>query len=254
MYSLGIEMVSIKSKNQNKDQRVIHPIPPYNGYGTEEDSLINVFYLNIQNKNKERYNDRFKKDKHILRFSSKMISSNPSNEEREFLISFFCGDETIQIFEIAGKNSGRESCKFLERQRIKNPYTQKYYTEKDFQVGNLIYANKYIFKLIKSDEYTRKYMESNSDIFIDSNIQNIISRIRIECKNNFDDYQDFLVHLLHTIDPKGNNYASKQEIVEGFKSFKIYLSEQEIVTLLSKFRKSENNYSMEDLYYCLSSN
>ena len=47
---------------------------------------------------------------------------------------------------LKGKNSGRESDKFLERQRIKNPYTHKY--EKDFTIGNLIYINTYIFKLI----------------------------------------------------------------------------------------------------------
>ena len=39
-------------------------MPPYNGYGSEEDSLLNVFYLDISNKNKERYIDRFKKDKY----------------------------------------------------------------------------------------------------------------------------------------------------------------------------------------------
>jgi hypothetical protein len=246
-------MKSIKSKNQSKEQKVIHPIPPYNGYGSEEDSLLNVFYLDISNKNKERYIDRFKKDKHILRFSAKMISSNPSNEERAFLISFFCGDETIQIFEIAGKNSGRESGKFLERQRIKNPYTHKYYTEKDFSIGNLIYVNTYIFKLIQSDEYTRKYMECNSDIFIDSNIKNVISRIRIG-SNNFGDYQDFLIHLLYVIDPKANNYATKEDIKNGFKSFKIYLSDQELDTLISKRKVQGDMYSMEDLYNCLTSN
>ena len=246
-------MKSIKSKNQSKEQKVIHPIPPYNGYGSEEDSLLNVFYLDISNKNKERYIDRFKKDKHILRFSAKMISSNPSNEERAFLISFFCGDETIQIFEIAGKNSGRESGKFLERQRIKNPYTHKYYTEKDFSIGNLIYVNTYIFKLIQSDEYTRKYMEANSDIFIDSNIKNVISRIRIG-SNNFGDYQDFLIHLLYVIDPKANNYATKEDIINGFKSFKIYLSDQELDTLISKLKVQGDMYSMEDLYNCLTSN
>ena len=246
-------MKSIKSKNQSKEQKVIHPIPPYNGYGSEEDSLLNVFYLDISNKNKERYIDRFKKDKHILRFSAKMISSNPSNEERAFLISFFCGDETIQIFEIAGKNSGRESGKFLERQRIKNPYTHKYYTEKDFSIGNLIYVNTYIFKLIQSDEYTRKYMEGNSDIFIDSNIKNVISRIRIG-SNNFGDYQDFLIHLLYVIDPKANNYATKEDIINGFKSFKIYLSDQELDTLISKLKVQGDMYSMEDLYNCLSFN
>ena len=246
-------MKSIKSKNQSKEQKVIHPIPPYNGYGSEEDSLLNVFYLDISNKNKERYIDRFKKDKHILRFSAKMISSNPSNEERAFLISFFCGDETIQIFEIAGKNSGRESGKFLERQRIKNPYTHKYYTEKDFSIGNLIYVNTYIFKLIQSDEYTRKYMEGNSDIFIDSNIKNVISRIRIG-SNNFGDYQDFLIHLLYVIDPRATNYATKEDIANGFKSFKIYLSDQELDTLISKLKVQGDMYSMEDLYNCLSSN
>ena len=245
-------MKSIKSKNQNKEQKVIHPIPPYNGYGSEEDSLLNVFYLDINNKNKERYIDRFKKDKHILRFLAKMISSNPSNEDRGFLISFFCGDETIQIFEIAGKNSGRESGKFLERQRIKNPYTHKYYTEKDFIIGSLIYVNTYIFKLIQSDEYTKKYMESNSDIFIDSNIKNVISRIRIGSQG-FNDYQDFLIHLLYVIDPKANNYVTKEDIINGFKSFKIYLSEQELDTLISKLRIHDDLYSMEDLYNCLCS-
>ena len=246
-------MKSIKTKNEIKEQKVVHPIPPYNGYGSEEDSLLNVFYLDISNKCKERYIDRFKKDKHILRFLAKMISSNPSNEERGFLISFFCGDETVQIFEIAGKNSGRESGKFLERQRIRNPYTHKYYTEKDFSIGNLIYVNTYIFKLIQSDEYTRKYMEGNSDIFIDSNIKNVISRIRIG-SNNFGDYQDFLIHLLYVIDPKANNYATKEDIINGFKSFKIYLSDQELDTLISKLKVQGDMYSMEDLYNCLTSN
>ena len=246
-------MKSLKIKNQMKEQKVIHPIPPYNGYGSEEDSLLNVFYLDISNKNKERYIDRFKKDKHILRFLAKMISSNPSNEERAFLISFFCGDETIQIFEIAGKNTGRQSGKFLERQRIKNPYTHKYYTEKDFTIGNMIYVNTYIFKLIQNDEYTKKYMENNSDIFIDSDIKNVISRIRIG-NINFGEYQDFLIHLLYAIDPYAANYATKEEILNGFKSFKIYLSDQELDTLISKLKVQGDMYSMEDLYNCLSSN
>ena len=54
-------MKSIKSKNQSKEQKVIHPIPPYNGFGSEEDSLLNAFYLDINNKNKERYIDLAKK-------------------------------------------------------------------------------------------------------------------------------------------------------------------------------------------------
>ena len=95
-------------------------------------------------------------------------------------------------------------------------------------------------------------MESNSDVFIDSDIKNIISRIR-KGSNSFNDYQDYLIHILYTIDPKGKHFATKEEIVEGFKSFKIYLTEQEACTLLSKLRNSGNTYYMEDLYNYLSS-
>ena len=107
-------MESIKLKT-NPKQNIIHPIPPYNGYGTEEDSLLNVKYLNFQYKVSEHYVDKFKRDKHILRFLAKLISPFPSDEERKFLLSFYCRDEAIQVHEIAERNSGRKSGKFYEK-------------------------------------------------------------------------------------------------------------------------------------------
>ena len=56
------------------------------------------------------------------------------------------------------------------------------------------------------------------------------------------------------VDPQGNNYASKDDIINGFKSFKVYLSEQELDTLISKLNTKGGMYSMEDLYNCLCSN
>ena len=245
-------MESVKVK-KNPPQKIIHPIPPYNGFGTEEDSLLNVKYLNIGNKNIEYYVDKFKRDKHIFRFLCKLISPIKSDEDRQFLISFFLRDQSIQVYEIAGRNSGRQSCKFYDRKRVKNPFTNKYYTEKDFYIGNSIYINNYIFKLLQSDEYTRKYMISNPEIFRDADIKNVVNRIKNAAINN-NDFEEFLVHLLYVIDPKGNNYCSKDDIVKGIASFGIYLSEQEIFTLLSKLRKEGDLYSMEDLYNYINSN
>ena len=245
-------MESIKLKT-NPKQNIIHPIPPYNGYGTEEDSLLNVKYLNFQYKVHEHYVDKFKRDKHILRFLAKLISPFPSDEERKFLLSFYCRDEAIQVYEIADRNSGRKSGKFYEKQRVKNPYTKEYYSEKDFELGNLIYVNKYTFKLIEMDEYTRKYMISNKDIFRDADIKNVVNRIRLGTKD-FNDFEEFLVHLLYVIDPKGANFASKEDITNGIQSFGVYLSEQEINTLVSRLNRSGNLYSMEDLFNYLVSN
>lgn len=253
-FSFGIDMEPVKVKT-NPPQKIIHPIPPYNGYGSEEDSLNNVKHLNFQGKNIEYYVDKFKRDKHILRFLSKLISPIASDEERRFIISFFVKDQSIQIFELAARNSGRQSCKFYDRQRIKNPFTNKYYTEKDCIIGNCIYANHYTFKLLKMDEYTRKYMLSNPEIFRDANVKNVVNRIKLGCTGWNNDFEEFLVHLLFAIDPKGNNYTTKEEIVNGIKSFGIYLSEQEIMTLVDKLRCDEKGrLSMEDLYNYIAAN
>lgn len=32
---------------------------------------------------------------HILRFNAKLVSTEPDDETRAFIISFFCGDDTI---------------------------------------------------------------------------------------------------------------------------------------------------------------
>ena len=149
-------MESIKLKT-NPKQNIIHPIPPYNGYGTEEDSLLNVEYLNFQYKVSEHYVDKFKRDKHILRFLAKLISPYPSDEERKFLLSFYCRDEAIQVYEIAERNSGRKSGKFYEKQRVKNPYTKEYYMPKDLVIGNYIYVYNRKCKIFGCDEFTKEW-------------------------------------------------------------------------------------------------
>ena len=44
-------------------------------------------------------------------------------------------------------------------------------------MGNNIYINKYIFRLLESDEYTRKYMRDNPEVFKDSDMNFIHDRI-----------------------------------------------------------------------------
>jgi len=245
--NLGVDMDPIKVK-RNPPQKVIHPIPPHTGIGSEEDSLLSVFYLNPAGKIHEYYTDKFKRDKHILRFNAKLISPVPSDEERKFIFSFYCRDESIQIYELADRNSGRIPCKFLERKRMKNPYTNKYYSEKDLMVGKTIYLNKYIFRLLECDEYTKKYMRDNAEIFRDSDCSEVIGRIRTSA-NGYNNLDDYLVNILKVLDPQNKGFISSDEIVEGFKKFNLYLSTQEIISLTDYLKVDDNgNYSMEDLY------
>lgn len=208
-------MVPIKMKS-NPTQKVIHPIPPYNGFGIEEDSLFSVYNLGPAQPKVKRLNSMFKSDKHILRFNGKMISRVASDTERHFIISYFCRDDTVMVFEVADKNSGRINAKFMERQKFKNPYTNSFYSEKEFKVGNTIYINTYSFKLVEADEYTNKYMQENPEVFRDSSLVAVINRL---IAPNTDTLQNYSVTVLKTLDPEGLNYVSGESIVEGFKEF-----------------------------------
>lgn len=207
-------MNPIKLK-RNPPQKVIHPIPAHNGFGSEEDSLLSVFFLHPETHVRQVTN-LFKKDKHILRFTARLVSSDHLDEERKFIISFFCRDDTVQIFEVADKNSGRMSSKFMERKKLKHLYTGKYYSEKDFVIGKSIYVNKYIFKLLECDEYTKKYMKDNPDVFKDSDLSFIINRIR-RAQVKIGSQEDFIVEVLKNVDPEGRHWVTSEEICEGLK-------------------------------------
>ena len=115
---------------------------------------------------------------HILRFNSKLVSTEPDDENREFIISVYCGDDTIQVYEVCDKNSGRIGGKFMERKRHKNPVTGTKYDEHDFLIGRTVFLGGFKFQLMSADEYTEKYMEDNCDVFPESNIDLVIRKIK----------------------------------------------------------------------------
>lgn len=151
-----------------------------------------------------------------MRFSAKIINQTPNEAERRFIFSFLVSEDLLQIFEEAGKNSGRQSSKFMERRKVKNPITNRYYTEKDFYVGANIYINRNIFKLYECDEKTKRYMMENHEIFRDSDIIKIIRRIQ-GAASTFNSFEEFLTHLLAKIDKNNKGYVSQDEIVKGLK-------------------------------------
>jgi len=91
-------------------------IPPYNGYGTPEDSLGSVYALQPA-KPKVDMKKLFKQDMHVLRFDAKLVSTEPDDETRTFIVSFYCGNDTVQVYEICDKNSGRIGGPFMERKK-----------------------------------------------------------------------------------------------------------------------------------------
>lgn len=169
-------------------------IPTHNGYGTEEDAMGSVVSL-MPKPPKVDMKRMFKQDMHVLRFSARLVSTEPDDESRTFIISFFCGNDTIQVYEVCDKNSGRIGGPFIERMKVKNPETGNYYQETDFIIGRTVFLSGFKFMLVGTDEYTAQYMADNGDVFPEADLRAIYSKIMAGSRR-FASLQDFAVDLL----------------------------------------------------------
>uniref|UniRef100_A0A3B4AFH8 DM10 domain-containing protein n=1 Tax=Periophthalmus magnuspinnatus TaxID=409849 RepID=A0A3B4AFH8_9GOBI len=142
-------------------------VPPYNGFGSEEDSLSSCQGL-VPKPPQKDFHKFMTKDSHVLNFEAKMVTENPVDKDRVFIISFYLRDDTISVFEKIQKNSGVLGGAFLQRGRVKKPgqdqsQRSQYFTAQDFYVGAVLCLNKRNFQLIEADEYTLNYMEQHAD-------------------------------------------------------------------------------------------
>lgn len=174
--NMGIDQTPVKLSKQRATV-TYQPLPAYNGLGTPEDSLGSVHALR-PTPPKADMKKMFKQDMHTLRFEASLVSTEPDDETRKFVVSFYCGNDTIQIYEMCDKNSGRIGGPFMHRKKQTNPVTGKYYSEKDFLIGNVVFLVGFKFRLVRADEYTEKYMEDNATTFPAASIESIVDKIK----------------------------------------------------------------------------
>jgi len=136
-------------------------IPPYNGYGSEEDSLGNCLRLTNKPPKKDYYK-YINNDKLILRFLARLNTRVTEDLDRRFLISFFLSDDSIQVYEMNNRNSGIWEGKFLERGQYKNVENEnKPFTISDFEIGKSMKINTFSFHICDADEFTKKWFADN---------------------------------------------------------------------------------------------
>eukprot|EP00825_Cyclidium_porcatum_P048735 TRINITY_DN8265_c0_g1_i2.p2 TRINITY_DN8265_c0_g1~~TRINITY_DN8265_c0_g1_i2.p2 ORF type:complete len:177 (+),score=24.98 TRINITY_DN8265_c0_g1_i2:117-647(+) len=163
-------------------------------FGSQEDSLGSVKSLQPKPPRKD-LNKMYTQDQYILRFDARLVSENKDDQQRKFIISFFCGDDTIQAYEVAGKNTGIWKGKFIERMSHINPITKKPYTERDFQIGEILQFTVYKFQLLRADEYTHKYMKSKPEVFKEADIEFVLEKLKKKARE-YSSIDEFLIYLI----------------------------------------------------------
>ncbi|XP_060516892.1 EF-hand domain-containing family member C2-like isoform X2 [Cylas formicarius] len=196
--------------HESKTVRILEPkdreLPPWNGFGSYEDSAQNC--LTVEPKPPQRdfkkflLHDRVGLDSHILRFQAKMKSKIPENCSRNFIISYYLTDDSLGVFEIALRNSGFVTSTFFKKARVQlagqKTYTSKpplYYTPQHMYIGATLIINGFEFILTTADDYALRYMELNAGQFPKSNLKLIMDKVRDKLRPI---YKDFVAEIIPT--------------------------------------------------------
>jgi hypothetical protein len=143
-------------------------IPPYNGYGSLEDSLQNCLYL-VPEPPKKDYIKLLENQNKVLRYEAVLETYRVEDQSRKFILSYRLSDDTIGIFEPPARNSGVIGGKFLEYSRIAKPGSSldrpEYYGPQDFCIGAVVSIFKHKFRIVGADLYVLKFAEENAAQF-----------------------------------------------------------------------------------------
>ncbi|KAL4485443.1 hypothetical protein ABPG72_008311 [Tetrahymena utriculariae] len=135
-------------------------IPPYNGFGDEEDSLGYVYRLIPKPPRKDFF--KWVDNQVTLRFNAKFNTNKPEDVHRRFIITYYLNDDSLQVYEPAIRNSGIPDGKFLEKNRYKNAQNNnEFFQPTDLVVGKDVIINGYSFRILECDEYTLKWFANN---------------------------------------------------------------------------------------------
>ncbi|XP_072175362.1 EF-hand domain-containing protein 1-like [Diadema setosum] len=143
-------------------------LPPYNGFGSYEDSLQSCLSL-VPQPPKKDFIKMLENDHKILRFEAVMDSVRPEDRGRRFIISYRLADDMIKIFEPPVRNSGIVSGTFLERTRVtkpgSTPENPQFYGPQDLSIGSVLQVFSHRFVITDADDYVLFYLEAHRDDF-----------------------------------------------------------------------------------------
>lgn len=148
-------------------------IPPYNGWGSEADSMCSVHHLYMHfmkdtlEPMKKPKPDFFKlvdNEKKVLRYMARFNTRQPEDVDRRFIISFFLNDDSLSVYEPAQRNSGIVEGPFLKRAQYKNEDKGwSAITPSDLPLGGDVKINGYSYHILSCDDYTKKYLQTHLD-------------------------------------------------------------------------------------------
>ncbi|XP_066554744.1 EF-hand domain-containing protein 1 isoform X1 [Amia ocellicauda] len=167
--------------NKTQGEEAKMDIPPYNGFGSLEDSLQNCLSL-IPEPPKKDLIKMLENDHKVLRYEARLDSQNPQDNGRRFVLSYYLANDMISIFEPPVRNSGIIGGKFLEKARIPKPGSTMdnpiYYSPADLFIGARVEVFGHRFILTDADRYVLNYLETISEHIPEETLSSLRQKLK----------------------------------------------------------------------------
>eukprot|EP00047_Mylnosiga_fluctuans_P003412 m.228993 g.228993 ORF g.228993 m.228993 type:complete len:742 (-) comp11834_c0_seq1:88-2313(-) len=212
-------------------QAVSTELPPYNGFGSEEDSLQSCLSLLPQPPRPtpgQHLGEQTGLERAVLRFLAKLDSGASQDAERRFIVTYYLVDDTISVFEQRQSNSGMAGGKFQERKKVRTADGARYLSGHDVYVGGVVALGGHRFEILDADEFAFNFMYENK--FPESDPAAIAARLK---KTQPDKLASAVAAV--KIASKDGVLASGRFIAELQRSLGPLLNEQNTKALLRAF-------------------
>jgi len=209
--------------------------PPHTGYGSEEDSMMSVYKIDISPPKK----DHVKLMKHaqdVLRFRANLISKDPADRDRVFIVCFYLMDDTMSIFEQPVRNSGFFGGKFLQRSRVRRSSSTgdaSFLSAADMKAGNVIVVNEHHFQLLEPDLRTTNFFDGAEQPTSPERVQRILTKVREVVLNK----NSRMTDAFRYCDEDHKGAIGLEGFRQVFRRNQIPVTEEEILILLRHFDK-----------------
>uniref|UniRef100_UPI00358FF7B4 EF-hand domain-containing protein 1 isoform X2 n=1 Tax=Myxine glutinosa TaxID=7769 RepID=UPI00358FF7B4 len=165
---LGITDLATIHHSEPPSAPMTKVLPPYNGFGSLEDSLQNCLFI-VPQQPKKDYMKMLDNHNKVLRYSAVLDSAIAEDKGRAFIISYHLSNDTISVFEPMQPNTGHNGGRFLECTRVikpgSSPDAPVYYNPGDLAIGATIEVFKHHFIITDADAFVLRYMESQKSLF-----------------------------------------------------------------------------------------
>jgi len=144
-------------------------IPPYNGFGSLEDSEQNCKSF-MPKPPKKDFIKMLEYDMDTLRYELKLVSTRPEDAQRRFIMSYRLADDHLSIYERNLRNSGIMGGSYLSASRIPVPGQGQtdnplYYTPSHFAIGADLKILKHHFKIVNADLHVLTVLEQAAEFY-----------------------------------------------------------------------------------------